>query len=948
MGYRAFFSYARADDRTANWLHRQLDSYRTPKALVGSEGLLGAVPAKLHPIFRDRTDLSAGNSVSESLQQALEESETLIVLCTPTSARSHWVNHECETFLSLGRADRIFPVIADGEPDSSDPSRECFAPVLRGKGLLAADLRELRRPNGQMIGDGREMGRLKLIAGLLGVPLDALIRRERRRQRLTLLGFGAATIVFACLAVASVWFGLEAEEQRRETFNSLARIFAERSWQAMERENYQLAARYALAGWHAAPENEAEYRLALSRLLHGANESRALTGASDGGPIHQVAFAHNGAQFATTSIDGKVRLWSASGQILFVLSDLTAAIDEIRYSPDSTRIAAASSDGVVCVWDVASGHRLLVINVPREKVGTAHLAFSPDGKLLAATGEDSPAHIWDATSGAMRVTLHAPMGAGYIEFSPDGRLVVTTQATEGVARLWDTASGASIGVFPQHASGEAKFSPDGTRLVTASTDETAALWDVRTRKMIAELPHRGVVTTVSFSPNGETVLTTSYDGVAALWDGHTGALIVELHGHAGRIQSGVFSADGGRVLTASLDHTARLWDAGTGVEIGVLRGHEDEVYDGAFSPNGNEIVTVGALGQIRLWTAPLGRDVSRLQTDQLLTSASLSPDGRRLVSSSDDGALTLWNADSGAKLRQFARLEGAGSLAFVGRDTIYAGASDGIHMFRAGDGSPEGAIAFSAADLVAYALDGSRVLVSNGEGAVIVFAAPSGRKISAIRMPEPEVVAANFSPDGERVVTSTKHGSISLWDATTGRKTADLESDHGLGYSAKFSPDGKRIVTAMGDGVVVVWDLQGRQVGQLRGHQERVLDATFSPDGKSIATASMDRTVRIWDGASGRELAVFNGDGVMRDVSFSGHGGRIVATSWDNASDNRVWDVSRFSQPIETLARAACEQLLQPRGGAFSAPEVGADPLIGEVWLNGNKRTRDVCTGLPR
>jgi hypothetical protein len=181
MAYWAFFSYARADDRVANWLHRQLDSYRTPKALVGSAGALGPAPAKLHPIFRDRTDLQAGGHIDHALQQVLEESETLVVLCTPTSAKSHWVDHECETFLRLGRADRIFPVIASGQPESNDRDTECFPPSLRGKGLLAADLREIKLPNGQLVGDGREGGRLKLIAGLLGVPLDALAQRERRR-----------------------------------------------------------------------------------------------------------------------------------------------------------------------------------------------------------------------------------------------------------------------------------------------------------------------------------------------------------------------------------------------------------------------------------------------------------------------------------------------------------------------------------------------------------------------------------------------------------------------------------------------------------------------------------------------------------------------------------------------------------------------------------------------
>lgn len=215
MGYRALFSYARADDKLANWLHRQLDTYRTPKALVGTPGALGPVPAKLHPIFRDRTDLKAGGHIDGLLQQALEDSEALVILCTPASAKSFWVNHECETFLRLGREARLFPVIAAGEPESADPELECFPPALRGRGLLAADLREEKRPNGQIVGDGREIGRLKLIAGLLGVELDQLVQRERRRQRRLTVGLGLAAAVFALVAIAAIVLGVIADRNAR-------------------------------------------------------------------------------------------------------------------------------------------------------------------------------------------------------------------------------------------------------------------------------------------------------------------------------------------------------------------------------------------------------------------------------------------------------------------------------------------------------------------------------------------------------------------------------------------------------------------------------------------------------------------------------------------------------------------------------------------------------------
>ena len=129
------------------------------------------------------------------------------MLCTPAAAKSRWVNKECETFINLGREGRIFPVIAAGEPDSAAPDLECFPSSIRGKGLLAADLRQVKLQTGQLIGDGREGGRLKLIAGLLGVPLDSLAQRERVRQRTLIAGLSTAAIVFAGVAIAAVWRG---------------------------------------------------------------------------------------------------------------------------------------------------------------------------------------------------------------------------------------------------------------------------------------------------------------------------------------------------------------------------------------------------------------------------------------------------------------------------------------------------------------------------------------------------------------------------------------------------------------------------------------------------------------------------------------------------------------------------------------------------------------------
>ena len=104
--YRAFISYAHTDQAWASWLHKAIEGYRLPGRLVGTSTPKGPVPARLSPVFRDRDDLTAAHSLTDPIRQALEESESLIVVCSPAAAQSSWVNEEIRHFESLGRRDR--------------------------------------------------------------------------------------------------------------------------------------------------------------------------------------------------------------------------------------------------------------------------------------------------------------------------------------------------------------------------------------------------------------------------------------------------------------------------------------------------------------------------------------------------------------------------------------------------------------------------------------------------------------------------------------------------------------------------------------------------------------------------------------------------------------------------------------------------------------------------
>ncbi len=218
--YPAFISYSHADEAAAVRLHRALERYRIPRPLVGRSSAMGPVPRRLFPIFRDRDELGSSAELGAAIQDALNQSFCLIVLCSPAAARSHWVNQEILRFKQMGREDRIFCLLLDGEP--GDPERECFPPAARFQ--VEADGRLGERPAEPLAADvrpGRDSehdATLRLVAGILGIGLDRLRQRDAqaRSQRWRLVATGSSLLawVMLVLALLAVQARNEAQEQR--------------------------------------------------------------------------------------------------------------------------------------------------------------------------------------------------------------------------------------------------------------------------------------------------------------------------------------------------------------------------------------------------------------------------------------------------------------------------------------------------------------------------------------------------------------------------------------------------------------------------------------------------------------------------------------------------------------------------------------------------------------
>jgi hypothetical protein len=218
--YWAFVSYSHRDEHWAKWVHQGIETYKIPRALVGKSLHGGTTPRRLFPLFRDRDELPGAAELGSQIQQALESSLYLIVICSPRTAVSRWVNREIQLFKSFGREDRVLCLIVDGEPNA-DPNLgelECFPPAVRFKVDAAGDLTsEPTEPiaaDARPGKDGKANALLKLLSGMLNVGFDQLHQRERqravrRRIRWSFAGVAAALFLFAgYIALADLGIGI--------------------------------------------------------------------------------------------------------------------------------------------------------------------------------------------------------------------------------------------------------------------------------------------------------------------------------------------------------------------------------------------------------------------------------------------------------------------------------------------------------------------------------------------------------------------------------------------------------------------------------------------------------------------------------------------------------------------------------------------------------------------
>ena len=399
--YDAFISYRHTelDKFAAENLHRQMEAFRLPGKLSGrAEGR-----TSITRVFRDRDELPLTNCLEDNIMEALQESEYLVVICSPRLRESLWCRKEIETFIRMHGRRNVFAVLIEGEPEESFPEELLYEEetvqnpdgttgiVRRQLEPLAADIRG--RTKRDML-KALKTEKLRLLAPMFSLNYDDLRQRHReRRMKRILTASLMAAAVCLCFGAFSTYMALRIQSQKARIEEQAAIL--ERQTVSLEMQAAEIAAQN-----DALLENQARNLAAEAlRLLEQGDRIQAIeTAACALTEYEGMALPYTPeAQYALTE---SLHVYDNGSYIKSRRQLKTAGVIlNMVLSPDRERLLTYDESDTLTLWELSTGEALLTREDCERATGVKGTFVFLSGGRIAYEDQSGGVLIYDMETG---------------------------------------------------------------------------------------------------------------------------------------------------------------------------------------------------------------------------------------------------------------------------------------------------------------------------------------------------------------------------------------------------------------------------------------------------------------------------------------------------------------------------------------------------------------------
>lgn len=393
--YNAFISYKHAplDSKVAEHVQRSLEHFYIPHKIRQKTGR-----KRIERIFRDKDELPITSDLTDTIANALQKAEYLIVICSPNTKESIWVKREISFFLKNHKRSQILTVLAEGEPVDVIPDELKYdeQEIIDFRGMTTT----VKVPKEPLSCDYRmpfskakreEIPRLA--AALIGCSYDELVRRQRayKMRRVILLStlFASAALLFGVYMYNSK---KKVDESYRNALINQSRYLATESVNELN-EQRRVEALY----------------LALGALPQGEDDPR---------PVNDEAIAAlSNADYAYRCLHGSSvdSVWNYS---------VGSSIMDFRVNDAGTRLVALDDVGVITVWDTETHSKLFEITDPH--ISFATICFADDSTLVLLGDNNILGYDLDSGDSLYDIETDVTVSHEDIMVIDRGRMLVAT------------------------------------------------------------------------------------------------------------------------------------------------------------------------------------------------------------------------------------------------------------------------------------------------------------------------------------------------------------------------------------------------------------------------------------------------------------------------------------------------------------------------------------------